>query len=153
MIDARKRLPQMQTEHSKMLLITQPDVPGFPALPSTIAEQNQISQAVPPRAFIQQNGEEWGLSRILDACPQASILHLACHGQQNSSDALESGFILKDGRLTISSLIKLNLPDAFFAFLSACESAKGDAQQPDEVISLSAAMIFVGFKSVIGTMW
>jgi CHAT domain-containing protein len=93
------------------------------------------------------------VNQVLSACPQASILHLACHGQQDREDALESGFLLQDGKLTISALMQLDLPHAFFAFLSACESAKGDVEQPDEVINLSAAMLFAGFKSVIGTMW
>jgi len=47
----------------------------------------------------------------------------------------------------------LNLPRASLAFLSACETAKGCAEQPDQVLHLAAAMLFVGFPSVIGTMW
>ncbi|EJC97821.1 uncharacterized protein FOMMEDRAFT_162156 [Fomitiporia mediterranea MF3/22] len=47
-----------------------------------------------------------------------------------------------------------NLPNAEFAFLSACHTA----EQPhlgtyDEVLHLAAAMQFCGFRSVIGTMW
>ncbi|EIN09485.1 hypothetical protein PUNSTDRAFT_133277 [Punctularia strigosozonata HHB-11173 SS5] len=122
LVDARERsAPWLHKTAPKMLLVTQPDIPGYPPLPTTVAEAEQIAQIVPLSAF------------TLDACPQASILHLACHGQQNLGDALESGFILPDGKSTISSL--------------------SDVEQPDEVISLSAAMIFSGFKSVIGTMW
>ena len=40
-----------------------------------------------------------------------------------------------------------------FAFLSACHTAVGDEHAPDEIIHLAAAMQFVGFRSVIGTMW
>jgi len=49
--------------------------------------------------------------------------------------------------------MKLNLPRASLAFLSACETAKGSADQPDQVLHLAATMLFVGFPSVIGTMW
>jgi CHAT domain-containing protein len=68
-------------------------------------------------------------------------------------DALKSGFILQDGMLTISKLMSLNLPKAFLAVLSACETAKGDLSQPDQAIHLAAAMVYVGFKSVLATMW
>jgi CHAT domain-containing protein len=83
----------------------------------------------------------------------ANILHLACHGIQDGNDATQSGFCLGDGRLTISKLMELKLDGAFLAFLSACETAKGDKEQPDQAMHLAAAMLFSGFKSVIATMW
>lgn len=83
----------------------------------------------------------------------ANIVHLACHGVQDDNDATQSGFCLGDGRLTISNMIELKIDHAFLAFLSACETAKGDSQQPDQAIHLAAAMLFSGFKSVIATIW
>ncbi|KAG0699085.1 CHAT domain-containing protein [Suillus ampliporus] len=44
-------------------------------------------------------------------------------------------------------------PQAEFAFLSACHTAVGDEETPDEVIHLAAGLQFSGFKSVIGTLW
>jgi CHAT domain-containing protein len=93
---------------------------------------------------------------VADTCAvmqAAHIVHLACHGVQDSEKATESGFCLGDGRLTISKLMELKLDNAFLAFLSACETAKGDADQPDQAMHLAAAMLFAGFKSVIATMW
>jgi hypothetical protein len=55
--------------------------------------------------------------------------------------------------LTISKLMELKLDRPWFSFLSACETAKGDAEQPDQVMHLAAAMLFAGFKSVVATMW
>jgi CHAT domain-containing protein len=83
----------------------------------------------------------------------ANFVHFACHGVQDSKDALQSGFCLHDRRLTVSNLMDLKLDNAFFAFLSACETAKGDAKQPDQLIHLTAAMLFSGFQSIIATMW
>jgi CHAT domain-containing protein len=83
----------------------------------------------------------------------ANIVHLACHGTQDEIDATQSGFCLGDGRLTISKLMELKLDHAFLAFLSACETAKGDKEQPDQTMHLAAAMLFSGFKSVVATMW
>jgi CHAT domain-containing protein len=46
------------------------------------------------------------------------------------------------------------LPNAEFAFLSACHSAAGDdVGTPDEAIHLAAALQFSGFRSVVGTLW
>lgn len=90
---------------------------------------------------------------ILTGIPQANIVHLASHGFQHRTDPLQSGFVMADRVLTVSELMALNLPKAFLAFLSACESAKGDEKQPDQAIHLAATMLFAGFRSVIGTMW
>jgi CHAT domain-containing protein len=84
---------------------------------------------------------------------EANIVHLACHGIQESDNATQSGFCLGDGRLTIAKIMGLKLDNAFLAFLSACETAKGDKDQPDQAMHLAAAMLFSGFKSVVATMW
>jgi CHAT domain-containing protein len=39
------------------------------------------------------------------------------------------------------------------AFLSACETAKGDEGTPDEAMHLAAAVLFAGFRGVVATMW
>jgi CHAT domain-containing protein len=81
------------------------------------------------------------------------FVHLACHGTQDQTSALDSGFHLSDAKLTISALMDLNLDKAWFAYLSACETAKSDAQQPDQVVHIASAMLHAGFKSVVATMW
>jgi CHAT domain-containing protein len=90
---------------------------------------------------------------VVAALPRAHIVHLACHGVQNQTDPLSSGFCLGDGKLTVSALMDIKLNHAFLAFLSACETAKGDKEQPDQVIHLAATMLFCGFRSVVATMW
>jgi CHAT domain-containing protein len=82
----------------------------------------------------------------------AHVLHLACHGIQDA-DALKSSFILGDGNLSIEHIMELNLPHAALAYLSACHTAKGSKNQPDQSAHLAASMLFCGFRSVIGTMW
>jgi CHAT domain-containing protein len=90
--------------------------------------------------------------RTMLADSSAHILHLASHGVQES-DPLKSAFLMKDGGFSIRDLMKLNLPHAVLAFLSACETAKGDKRAPDQAVHLAASMLFCGFRSVIGTMW
>ena len=60
---------------------------------------------------------------------------------------------MHDEMLTLAQVMSLNLPDAFLAFLSACETARCDEAQTDQAVHLAAAMLFAGFRSVIGTMW
>jgi CHAT domain-containing protein len=93
------------------------------------------------------------VARVAESLQSAPFAHIACHGIQNPTDALSSGFCLQDGDLTVSRLMELDLENAFLAFLSACETARGDAEQPDQTVHLAATMLFVGFRSVIATMW
>jgi CHAT domain-containing protein len=93
------------------------------------------------------------VERVTERVKSANFVHLACHGIQDRKSALESGFHLSDGRLTISKLMELELKCPWFAYLSACETAKGDAEQPDQLMHLAAAMLFTGFKHVVATMW
>ncbi|EIN13329.1 hypothetical protein PUNSTDRAFT_139906 [Punctularia strigosozonata HHB-11173 SS5] len=93
------------------------------------------------------------VQELLDSLPDANILHLACHGSQRQGNPLESAFHLRDGSLSIAQIMQVPLPRAFLAFLSACETAKGDTMYAEQGIHLGAAMLFAGFKSVVGTMW
>jgi CHAT domain-containing protein len=91
------------------------------------------------------------LCSLLEGTP-AHVLHMACHGIQDS-EALKSSFLLQDAKLSIEDIIQLNLPQAFLAFLSACQTANGDVNAPDQAVHLAASMLFCGFRSVVGTMW
>jgi hypothetical protein len=90
---------------------------------------------------------------VAERMQTAHFVHLACHGTQDEASALESGFYLSNGMLRVSKLMHLNLDKAWLAYLSACETAKSDTNQPDQVVYLTAAMLHAGFKSVVATMW
>jgi hypothetical protein len=93
------------------------------------------------------------VDRVAERIQTAHFVHLACHGTQDQASALNSGFYLGNRLLTVSELMDLNLDKAWFAYLSACETAKSDRDQPDQVVHLTAAMLHAGFKSVVATMW
>ncbi|EJC98970.1 TPR-like protein [Fomitiporia mediterranea MF3/22] len=86
---------------------------------------------------------------------------LACYQGYLTSVSETGGFQhpklwdkVSDRGLTLLDIVRANLPDAEFAFLSACHTAEqphGGAH--DEVLHLAAAMQFSGFRSVIGSMW
>jgi CHAT domain-containing protein len=137
-----------------ILLIAQPDVTGQPSLPNAQLEVDLVRSLL-PHNFAANEMDPQGMSvRVsLEQAETAHIVHLACHGHQDQNDPLQSGFDLKDGRLTLSKLMHMSTPHAQLAYLSACESAGMDESRPDEGLNLVGAMIFAGFKSVIGTLW
>jgi CHAT domain-containing protein len=114
---------------------------------SAIADKAGVQSAAPSRVASTS-------AQALDALASASLVHIACHGRQHPEEPLRSAFYISDDdELSISNLMEINLQSARFAFLSACETAKGDRDQPDQAIHLAATMLFVGFKSVVATMW
>ncbi|KAG8825580.1 hypothetical protein FRC19_011112 [Serendipita sp. 401] len=80
-------------------------------------------------------------------------LHLACHGTQNPTDPTKSALLLHDGKLTLEEIIRLNLPHAEFAFLSACQTMTGDENLSDEAVHIAGGMSLAGYRSVVATMW
>jgi CHAT domain-containing protein len=138
-----------------VLAVAQPEVSAFNSLPMAREEVDTVKQLLSADHGIRALNISSSLSvaSALEHLPNVEVLHLACHGQQDPNNPLNSGFELEDGRLTLSQLMKVNIPNAQLAYLSACETASTDETRPDESINLAAAMLFIGFKSVIATMW
>jgi CHAT domain-containing protein len=90
---------------------------------------------------------------VISHLPEVTIAHFACHGEQNVQHPLESALLLQDGPLKVSHIMQKAMPNASLAFLSACETAMGDENLPDEVIHLGATLLFAGFGGVVATMW
>ena len=161
LLNARRDMRPVRKIGAQLLLAAVPRGFRWRYLPSAEEEMLIIKTIVPAVSTLQTNDVTCRDARtsgataqdVLQKLPEAAILHLACHGHQSLQNPLESGFVMSDRMLTVEELMGLHLPHAFFAFLSACETAKGDDQQPDQAIHLAATMLFAGFKSVIGTMW
>ncbi|KAJ6532462.1 CHAT domain-containing protein [Mycena capillaripes] len=142
--------------------VIQPETPGCDRLPGARAELNKIVARVP---------NQW-LTALGDSTPatvnsalvhlrESQIMHFACHGTQDLEHPLDSGLILTDGRLKVSEIMRrpdgdnsLDIKKTMsLAFLSACETAKGDKTVPDEAMHLAATLLFAGFRGVVATMW
>jgi CHAT domain-containing protein len=135
----------------KMLVVVQPETPGQKSLPCTIEELQKIEEHVPKDNMIRfMHGY---VEDVMLNLPVTSIAHFACHGQQNPRNPLESALHLEDGPLKLSQVMGQFMPHASLAFLSACETAMGDENLPDEVIHLGATLLFAGFRGVVATMW
>ena len=94
------------------------------------------------------------LENVIAGLKESSFVHFACHGVQIAEMPNESSLLLANSsRLSLSHLYSLSLPHAQFAFLSACQTAKGDETLAHESIHLAAGMLSAGYHSVVGTMW
>jgi CHAT domain-containing protein len=158
LLRARKGLQPIKTADAKLLLVAAEHT-AYARLPPlskvklemrnicSVVEKANVKYAAPSRSVSTT-------AQATAALPAANLVHIACHGLQHTSEPLKSAFHLSDHDvLSVSALMELNLEGAFLAFLSACETAKGDRNQPDQAIHLAATMLFVGFKSIVATMW
>ncbi|KLO09446.1 hypothetical protein SCHPADRAFT_833983 [Schizopora paradoxa] len=98
-------------------------------------------------------------AKILADLPNYGWIHLACHGVLDSTDPFSSHFQVNDGKntigkITLMDILKSRVPNAEFAFLSACHTAElPEHISREESLHLAAAMQFCGYRSVVGTLW
>ena len=92
---------------------------------------------------------------VLASLRDHSFAHIVSHGKLEPGKPFEASFKLHRGkRLRLLDIARSQLPNAEFAFLSACHTAElTDESIADEVLHLAAATQFCGFRSVVGTMW
>jgi tetratricopeptide (TPR) repeat protein len=153
----RARSQRQSKESCRMLLIGQAETPGQKPLPSTtneldvICERARLHDVV---AVARVEGPNALQDTILEKLKDATCVHFACHGHQDQTrNGLISALRIHDGLLLLSTLASRQLPQADFAFLSACHSASGSEDMPDEAMHIAAGMQVAGFRSVIATMW
>ncbi|KAG0703390.1 CHAT domain-containing protein [Suillus ampliporus] len=60
---------------------------------------------------------------------------------------------MRDQPLSLLDIIPTYLSRHEFALFSACETALGDPNTPDEVVYPAAGLQFAWVKSVVGTLW
>ena len=142
------------TAQKRLIAIGQATAAGESKLHSVGAELANIGQLVDGLAtFTRVDGEESYVSRVVEELGKNEWVHLACHGLPNPTEPFKSAFALYDGHFAIQRMIGCELKNPEFVYLSACHTTVGDEESPDEVIHLAAAMQFLGYRSVIGTMW
>ncbi|KAJ7205706.1 CHAT domain-containing protein [Mycena pura] len=143
----------------KMTAVIEPNAPNCSPLPGTKQELAKILNRVPNQwltSLLQTTRIE-----VVKNLQESSMVHFACHGIQDSENPLESSLMLSDGRLKVSQIMRRQESDypegsgkpMSLAYLSACETAKGENSIPDEAMHLAATFLFAGFRGVVATMW
>jgi CHAT domain-containing protein len=141
----------------KILIVSQPHTPGQQPLPCTTDEAAAIHEQFKNTSVLltHLNGTLATVDAVLEEMTkhECQWLHLACHGAQDSTSPTGSAFYLHDGQLSLSRLMRISHLTGELAVLSACQTAKGDEQLPEEAVHLAAGMLATGYKSVVATMW
>lgn len=137
------------------MLVSQPNAPALPPIPGTAIEIEAIWEELRTHgvhAFRVEN-EAATVAGVRDNMRIHNSIHLACHGVQDTSQPLRSGFAMRDGRLELSDIIKIQNMHADLAFLSACQTSTGDGQLPEEAVHLAGGILAAGYRGVVATMW
>lgn len=123
------------------------------SLPNTVRELAAIKGYAEGLRYYQLDGNSATVDAVLNAMEEYSWVHLAWHATQDRKTPTQSAFHLCNGKLTLADITKKSLKNKGLAFLSACQTATGDEELPEEAIHLAAGMLMVGYPSVIATMW
>jgi len=142
------------TKYTNLVLIS-PNTPNLPPIPFTRKEIHDLKALVNKLHIKVQLLEDDAatidkVKREMNAC---SWVHFACHGIQDREDPLKSGVHLHDGRLELLEIMRQKILNPELAFLSACQTSKGDLKLSEEVVHLAAGMLAAGYRGVVGTMW
>jgi CHAT domain-containing protein len=137
----------------KLLSVIEPSPPGESEIPNTEEELRRIRYHIPDQDHAILEGPQATRAKVKKAMGQCSWIHLACHGVQKPIEPTKSALLLHDGHLTLEEIIKLDLPEAEFAFLSACQTTAGDDTLSEEAVHIAGGMLLCGYRSVVATMW
>ncbi|KAI0256881.1 TPR-like protein [Lactifluus subvellereus] len=134
-----------------LLIVGQPDE----SLPGVDSETLSIVSLVGSGSVTSVADKASTPEEVIAGLPTHPWVHFACHGVLKPGRPFESSFLLQHNTyLSLLRIAKVHLPMAELAFLAACHTAElTEGDTPDEVLHLTAAMQFSGFRSVIGTMW
>jgi CHAT domain-containing protein len=148
--------PPRSTPDFKVMVAIQPEAPGSLPLNYTRKELLVVERIVPNQHLIKLGIKDVpaSIENVISHLSEVSIAHFACHGKQNVANPLESCLIVDGGvKLKISQLMAKPMPKASLVFLSACETAMGVEDLPDEAMHLAASMLFAGFRGAVATLW
>ncbi|MEO3778413.1 CHAT domain-containing protein [Micromonospora sp. B11E3] len=123
-------------------------VTGLPELPSAAREAQLLRARFPATAL---TGPAATRARVMAALAGHSCAHFACHGETDAEG--RAALFLADAPLTMGDIAHLDLDGAHLAVLSACHTAMGAADLPDEAGHLAAALQVAGFRHVVSTLW
>ncbi len=131
---------------------------GFSALPYSGEEVFRAKRRYGGQSEVL-TGRAATKQKFLKLAPSYSVLHLATHGKANyqAGDFSFLAFASENetaegGILTAGELYNLRL-QADLVLLSACETARGEQQRGEGVVSLARAFAYAGAKSMVASLW
>jgi CHAT domain-containing protein len=148
--------PSSTNQFKSILMMGNPDLRD-PAmdLPGAQAEAETLAKELTaPQLLLRDKASR---SAFMSLAPAAQLIHVASHGEFDSSNPLSSGLLLAgdtraNGRLTVSDVYQLGL-DAEMVTLSACETGLGRIASGDDVVSFTRGFLYAGSSSVLASLW
>ncbi|MCA1705984.1 MAG: CHAT domain-containing protein [Actinobacteria bacterium] len=146
------RLAEFGADTSSLLVVAMPETPGHAALPFVGAERDTLVGAFPGACTLL---EGHGATRcaVHDELAIHRWVHFSCHGFQDLHNPSDAGLIVHDGAISLADLTAGDRQSGEWVFLSACKTATGGFKNTDEVITLASALVYSGWRHVIGTLW
>ncbi|YCK39958.1 CHAT domain-containing protein [Actinomadura sp. ATCC 39365] len=144
--------PPVSRPDGRPLVVSMPVTPDAADLPGAAREEEIFLGCFPGARLLRgASATRKAVLTVLRASPWA---HFACHGAQDTASPFHAWLVLQDGPLTVRDLAALDLSDhARLAFLSGCDTSRGDERLSDEAITLSSAVHLAGYRHVIGAQW
>ncbi|KAI0085299.1 hypothetical protein BDY19DRAFT_996847 [Irpex rosettiformis] len=130
LLKPRTKVTAGDTEYPKVLVVSQPDTPNCDPIPNTRTEAGTVMSLIEHSTPLEDTAGT--IQGVLEGMATHDWVHLASHPLM---------------------LMSHHLPNADLAVLSACQTATGEEKLSEEAVHLSAGMLNVGYKSVVGTMW
>jgi len=128
----------------------------YAPLPSSGIEAGTVSKLYKGDYFVNSDATE---QKFYNVAGDYRIVHLSTHGVADArqgdysylafaeqKDSIENEF------LYVRDIYNTQL-NADLVFLSACETAQGELQRGEGIISLARAFAYAGAKSIITTLW
>jgi CHAT domain-containing protein len=138
----------------RFLAVVQSNAFGQRRLQNAREELNRIRQRAGNLAILPLVDADATVEGVMRGMQESNWVHFACHGVQDIANPTDSGLLLAGrSRLKLSDIIKMALPYAELAFLSACQTATGSEDLSEEAVHLAAGMQLAGYRAVIATMW
>lgn len=129
---------------------------NFAPLPSSGIEASTASKMWKGTYFINNDATE---QAFYDNASDYRIIHLSTHGVADARQGDYSYLAFAEQKddienefLFVRDLYNTQL-NSDLVFLSACETAQGELQRGEGIISLARAFAYAGAKSIITTLW
>ncbi|MFE4256264.1 CHAT domain-containing protein [Streptomyces sp. NPDC056910] len=153
----RAKRPSAVADADRRLLVLAlgdqpPYAPLLRPLPGARKEAEALSRRFPGRQTVILDSDAT-CQKVLSLLASHSCVHFACHAGQDLADPGTGALYLYDRPLKVSDLARLDLPSAELAVLSACQTALGGTELPNEAIHLAGALLLGNFRQVVSTLW
>ncbi|HED53105.1 MAG TPA: CHAT domain-containing protein [Phycisphaerales bacterium] len=120
------------------------------AIPSVRLELADLSRAF-PLARVLRDGEAT-FDAFSRAVAEAGLIHIACHAEFSSEDAMGSRLRLADRWVSARQLARLRLEGATVV-LGGCETGRSDARFAGEQFGMVRSLLIAGAKRTVANLW